>query len=723
MLESQFEIYPYRQTEDGQAAIARKERWRWPDLSGLLKVKRVRPDFKDLIWLGIAAILANSMILEDVSPFYPALLGGIAWFNARRQWATSLGVALTLAIKGDYWQLAVASMLALGFATIIGRIPEQTRRRWFLPILVGSLDLTLRAGMALLRQAPLYAFVASTVEAVLAAVLAYFMLVWLPPLLEKREKAVEAVGGLGILGTGILIGLNGIEINGLSLVGILSRLLILLAATIGGIGGGTVIGTIIGLIPALTARGYSPVIVGVYAFGGLLAGIFERFGRWGPALGLMLSNIFLSLYTPDPRGLLIIMGETLIAVLLFLLLPARLLEEWQRRAGRVRRQQERQLKEEAEKLKAMTAQRILEFASVFQGLSNTFEQLINSTGREGEEDALPPLVKEACGRCSRLVTCWQREERATRQGIRLLLNLAEAQGGVDSTQVSRALKYCFRMREMAAAINCLASAHRLHKFWEHKIQESQELVKEQLRGVSNLMESFAYELAVTGETAEVLDWPYQVEYGIAKVAKDGCIISGDSTAVQNLNNGKFLLALSDGMGTGTRAAVQSQAALSLLTQLLEMGYDPEIAVKTVNSAMIMRSKDEEEFATLDLALIDLQDGSAHFVKIGAVFSLIKREHRIGLVKSGSLPIGILQQMEPDQINVQLEPGDIVVMFSDGVIHGTGACPEEWLAQVLHQCRTEDPENLAHYILNSARIQANNRIADDMTVIVFRLIKK
>jgi len=191
--------------------------------------------------------------------------------------------------------------------------------------------------------------------------------------------------------------------------------------------------------------------------------------------------------------------------------------------------------------------------------------------------------------------------------------------------------------------------------------------------------------------------------------------------VKNLQNGKFLLALSDGMGTGTRAAVQSQAALGLLTQFLEMGYAPEIAVKTVNSAMIMRSQDEEEFATLDLALIDLQDASAQFVKIGAVFSLIKREERVGLVKSGSLPIGILQQMEPDQIFVQLEPGDLVVMFSDGVIHGAGNNPEDWLARVLQNCRTEDPENLAHFILNNARIQAHNRIADDMTVIVFRVV--
>lgn len=723
MLEPQFEIYPYRRAEKSQSQLARRQHW--PDMSGLMaRLKKLRPELIDGIWLALAAILANSLILEDVAPFYPALLGGIAWFNTRRLPAASVGVLLTLALQRDYWQVLGAALLALTLGLVIKRLPEQGRRRWYLPILVGSVDLTLRSGMALMKQASLYSYVAGTVEAVLAAVLSYFMLIWLPPLLEKRERTIEAVGGLGILGTGILIGLNGLEVGGLSIAGVLSRLLILLAATIGGVGGGTVLGTIIGLIPALTARGYSPVIVGVYAFGGLLAGIFERFGRWGPALGLMLSNIFLSLYTPDPKGLLLIMAETLIAIMLFLFLPANLLEDWRRRVGRLKRQQERELKEEAEKLKAMTAQRILEFAGVFQGLSNTFEQLINASGnREGDEDMLPPLVKEACGRCSRLVTCWQREERQTRQGIRLLLNLAEAQGGVDSTQVGRALKYCFRMREMAAAINCLASAHRLHKFWEHKIQESQELVKEQLRGVSNLMESLAYELAVAGDREEVLDWPYQVEYGIAKVAKEGCIISGDSTVVKNLQNGKFLLALSDGMGTGTRAAVQSQAALGLLTQFLEMGYAPEIAVKTVNSAMIMRSQDEEEFATLDLALIDLQKASAQFVKIGAVFSLIKREERVGLVKSGSLPIGILQQMEPDQILVQLEPGDLVVMFSDGVIHGAGENPEDWLARILQNCRTEDPENLAHFILNNARIQARNRIADDMTVIVFRLVPR
>ncbi len=117
---------------------------------------------------------------------------------------------------------------------------------------------------------------------------------------------------------------------------------------------------------------------------------------------------------------------------------------------------------------------------------------------------------------------------------------------------------------------------------------------------------------------------FEVVTGVAAIAKDGDLLSGDSFSTVELGNGKFAVALSDGMGNGERAKAESSAALTILQQLLQSGMDEKLAIKSVNSVLLLRSSDEM-YATVDVALIDLYNAGTTFLKIGSIPSFIKKE--------------------------------------------------------------------------------------------------
>lgn len=217
---------------------------------------------------------------------------------------------------------------------------------------------------------------------------------------------------------------------------------------------------------------------------------------------------------------------------------------------------------------------------------------------------------------------------------------------------------------------------------------------------------------------------YEVETGVAGAAKDGDLLSGDSFTIAELATGKFAAALSDGMGNGVRARMESSSALSMLEQLLQSGIDEKLAVKSVNSILLLRSP-EETFATIDLALIDLYSAHATLLKIGSTPSFIKRGKEIIPIAASNLPIGILQDIEIDLLQVQLQPGDTLIMMTDGVLDAPGHAinKELWMKRILQEIETDDPQELADELLDIALKQNMGGIRDDMTIVVSKITRR
>ena len=214
---------------------------------------------------------------------------------------------------------------------------------------------------------------------------------------------------------------------------------------------------------------------------------------------------------------------------------------------------------------------------------------------------------------------------------------------------------------------------------------------------------------------------YVVETGVSHAAKDGGFVSGDSYSTIELGFGKFAVAISDGMGNGERAHLESMETLSLLQKILQSGIEEKVAIKSVNSVLSLRTTDEI-FSTLDLAMIDLQDASAKFLKISATPSFIIRGNKIMKIQASNLPMGILQEFEVDVVGEQLKAGDILIMMSDGVFEGPKHVEnyDLWMKRKLQELQTDDPQQIADLIIEEVIRSRSNYIDDDMTVVVSKI---
>ncbi len=211
---------------------------------------------------------------------------------------------------------------------------------------------------------------------------------------------------------------------------------------------------------------------------------------------------------------------------------------------------------------------------------------------------------------------------------------------------------------------------------------------------------------------------YQVNSAVAQVAKEER--SGDSLTITTLKTGKELIVLSDGMGVGEQAWEESSTAVKLLEDLLDSGFDKELALRTINSVLLLRSR-SETFTTMDMLMVDLYTGEVDFIKTASAPSFIKRAKQITMISSSSLPIGILEDVEPVSERRALLPRDMILMVSDGVMEVSRELNgEKWIPELLKQTAETDPQKIAELVINRALSLARGKPADDMTVICLKL---
>ncbi len=209
---------------------------------------------------------------------------------------------------------------------------------------------------------------------------------------------------------------------------------------------------------------------------------------------------------------------------------------------------------------------------------------------------------------------------------------------------------------------------------------------------------------------------YRISTAFSQHSAEGALC-GDTVKIINDGKGRIITILSDGMGKGSRAALDGAMASGLLSKLLYAGFGFDCALKVVNSALLVKSN-EESLATLDIAAIDLFTGRTEFYKAGAAASYIIKEKGITKVELTSMAAGILRGVEFAKRTAVLSVGDKVIMLSDGICD----LGEEWLNSILRFCDHNSPKEIADYILNNALRCTDPKHCDDMSVIVSILDK-
>lgn len=200
------------------------------------------------------------------------------------------------------------------------------------------------------------------------------------------------------------------------------------------------------------------------------------------------------------------------------------------------------------------------------------------------------------------------------------------------------------------------------------------------------------------------------DIGVNQIGSNGNVICGDAYDYFFDGKGKLIMLLSDGMGTGGRAAVDGAMASGLMSRLLKAGFDYDAALKILNSAMLFKSTDES-LATLDIVSVDLFTGKTELLKAGAAPTIVRRAGRAAKAQSTSLPAGILRGVTFDRAVITMKTQDIILMMSDGAVtEGT-----DWITAEIESWGDGSAQALAERISKCAKRRRTDKKEDDITV--------
>lgn len=242
-------------------------------------------------------------------------------------------------------------------------------------------------------------------------------------------------------------------------------------------------------------------------------------------------------------------------------------------------------------------------------------------------------------------------------------------------------------------------------------------------GVSKVISDLAEDIEDKKEYTKKQE-NYILKNVVLTKTKNKSEIAGDNNLEVKLEDGKYMLALSDGMGSGVRANKSSKTVIDMLKRLLTNGFDKETSIGLINSSINLNSN-EETYATIDISIVDLENGNVEFIKNGACPTFVKTKRNVDVVKSISFPAGMLDEIDLVVYDKDLKENDIMVMCSDGILESNTEYEnkEIWLKNMLENIETDDIEKIANIIIGEAIDNGLGIAKDDMTVIVAKLCRK
>ena len=659
--------------------------------------------------------------------------------GAAVRWQEWLGVGVGGAILGQ----AMLYHHAAPFVVVFSLLVWQKRRTWFAPLMLGGLLGTLmgvgwmatlvllgwvlvvpmpwyRSGWQFLKW-PLLALGAASVFVVGQALTPYTLTIvgvvaggsvllfyLLSRELERvllgdvdRRTLVLALASLGCLIAG-LAGYQVFEINFSLLIG---GLVMLLATAIQGPAGGAVAGATLGVTLALRGAP-SQGLVGILVSGGFVAGwLGTKHWRWA-SLGLVLGVLVYAIFIQMPKPLEPFWVSMAGAAALFQAVPSSLVAIGRQWAESFAGPNSRDV----------MGERMARIANVMKEMARAFR--VDDEVATPETHLVQSVVDSVCKKCSLYRSCWEDEFYRSYRG---LIDLsAKAEGAVVTAEdLSGDLaRRCIRPDAVAHAANLAMNREKERANFALRIKESRALAELQLTGLAQLVSEMAADVQQE-ERPRKSRWrveplPYRV--GVAKRPRRGGVVSGDSELICDLSPHRVVFGISDGMGVGPRAAWESGTAMSLLEQLLMAGFSQPLAVRAVNTTLLLRSVDDH-FATLDLMLLDRQARHMELVKVAASPTFVKRHGQVFEIQSHALPVGIVQEVAIEPMTYPVEPGDVVVMVTDGVMEVDQRHGEERLKRFLEQMPSGDAEMMAETILSFMLGDSQDGRDDAMVMVI------
>ena len=750
--------------------------------------RRIRSLTRWGIYFLLGFTLACARVLDTGGPFGMALVA-CAGPGASGVFAL-VGASLGYLTGGGLdWGLRyiAASVLVYTVSYITHELPI-SRRELFMPAAAGLvMAMTGFLGSFAYRPAPrpLWA------ELFLETALAFGGTCFFREALSGARRSTETEElrhsvSLMILSACLLMTLSRLVLPGGISVGRLAALLLVMACAMkGGMLTGAAVGTVLGLAADVAQAG-APFYTMAYAFCGLLSGVFGRHGRFLFVLSFLLADalaVVCAWTTAVYTGALI---ECFCASVLFMLLPASLLDQ----VGTLLQVAERGSGESG--LRRYVAGRMRGLGEAYGELFRTVQEgLQEPYNEENVAKVFDRAADAVCAACRNKNRCWNAEYMDTLSAMNDATQAMTAKGSLSAEDLPAHFReHCLSLDAFVTAVNAELRSLNYRRELRARLAENRSVVWDQYTDMAQVLGRMAAELGslngaeplaerrllrylrsldIDAEAAVYRDGrgrlrvviesgrltpltkqenylerlssvvgvrlcrpeeggegssrltlleaePLAVSVGITALKKKGERVSGDRGCYFKTDSGVLCVILADGMGAGDEAAQDSARVVSILEKFLRSGADPAVAMRVLNSALLLRGGESWGFATVDLMCVDLFTGETCFYKYGAAPSYVKSGKSVRRIRGESLAAGLCgaDGAAPDLVRMRLRPGSTAVIASDGVLADTD---DGWVKDLLQQEYT-DMKGLARTVLREAEQRFG--AGDDMTVLALRL---
>ena len=218
-------------------------------------------------------------------------------------------------------------------------------------------------------------------------------------------------------------------------------------------------------------------------------------------------------------------------------------------------------------------------------------------------------------------------------------------------------------------------------------------------------------------------------YEVAALARPSRLVGGDYYDVVRIQDERLLLAIADVTGKGMPAALLMANLQASLHVVLPMEMTIEQAVGHINR-VICQNTDTDRFITFFLAILHLDSGQMEYVNAGHNPPMVVRQNgSIELLDKGGLLLGVLDQIGYERGTVKLDPGDIAVLFTDGVTEAMGDAGEEYhedrLEAVLKRVQTQSAADIVDMVHKDIAEFTGNveELSDDLTMLIVKRVAK
>jgi serine phosphatase RsbU (regulator of sigma subunit) len=215
----------------------------------------------------------------------------------------------------------------------------------------------------------------------------------------------------------------------------------------------------------------------------------------------------------------------------------------------------------------------------------------------------------------------------------------------------------------------------------------------------------------------------EVQIAVAKVNKYAVSESGDTLEVVERPNGGLSVVLADGQSSGRGAKAISLLVVRKVIGLLAEGVRDGAAARAASDALYT-DKQGKVISTLNIASLDLSSGTIVLTRNNPAPMYVCRGERIDILEEDSIPLGTSRNVRPLISEIAIEPGLIVVIYTDGLVHAgkRRGMPMDVGATLRSVLEDQDPtpQMLADSLLAQAVSLDENRPADDISVLVLKV---